>query len=75
MTIKTTSGGSTIIQANGSDKLGIHPDGTVVGVGDIEAIGSLKSNGNTVGSMAYRNVTISTGDPSGGADGDVWWKV
>jgi hypothetical protein len=27
-----------------------------------------------VGSMATRAVTISTGDPSGGADGDVWLK-
>lgn len=27
------------------------------------------------GTMAYRNVTISTDDPSGGADGDVWFKV
>lgn len=24
------------------------------------------------GTMAYRNVTISTSPPSGGADGDVW---
>lgn len=28
-----------------------------------------------VGSMATRNVTISTSDPSGGSDGDVWIKV
>lgn len=25
-------------------------------------------------SMALRDVTIATGDPSGGADGDVWFK-
>lgn len=29
---------------------------------------------NNIGSMATRNVTISTSDPSGGADGDVWFK-
>lgn len=28
-----------------------------------------------VGTMANRNVTISTADPSGGADGDIWFKV
>lgn len=28
-----------------------------------------------IGSMATRNVTISTANPSGGADGDVWFKV
>jgi len=27
-----------------------------------------------IGSMATRAVTISTGDPTGGADGDVWLK-
>jgi hypothetical protein len=27
------------------------------------------------GTMAYRNVTISTSDPSGGVNGDVWFKV
>lgn len=28
-----------------------------------------------IGSMATRNVTISTANPSGGVDGDVWFKV
>jgi hypothetical protein len=28
-----------------------------------------------VGSMATRAMTVSTSDPSGGADGDVWFKV
>lgn len=28
-----------------------------------------------VGAMAYRNVTISTGEPSGGANGDFWAQV
>lgn len=27
------------------------------------------------GTMAYRNVTISTAEPSGGADGDIWFQV
>lgn len=27
------------------------------------------------GTMAYRNVTISTSAPSGGTDGDVWLQV
>lgn len=28
-----------------------------------------------IGSMATRNVTISTGDPAGGSNGDIWLKV
>ena len=28
-----------------------------------------------IGSMATRNVTISTANPSGGVDGDIWFKV
>ena len=27
------------------------------------------------GTMAYRNVTISTAEPSGGNDGDIWFQV
>lgn len=34
-----------------------------------------KAKLDAVGSMANRNATISTGDPSGGANGDVWFKV
>lgn len=30
---------------------------------------------DAVGSMANRDVTVSTSDPSGGADGDFWFKV
>ena len=28
-----------------------------------------------IGSMATRNLTVSSSSPSGGADGDVWFKV
>jgi len=32
-------------------------------------------NGHTVGSNATNNRTVSTGNPSGGSDGDIWYKV
>jgi hypothetical protein len=34
--------------------------------------GGFAINGSLIGSNAYRNVTISTSTPSGGADGDIW---
>lgn len=34
-----------------------------------------KAKLDQVGTMANRNATISSGDPSGGGDGDVWFKV
>lgn len=34
-----------------------------------------KTKLNAVGTMANRALTISTSDPSGGVDGDVWFKV
>lgn len=34
-----------------------------------------KTKLNSMGNMGQRNVTISTGDPSGGANGDIWIKV
>jgi hypothetical protein len=36
--------------------------------------GSLEIPAGTVGSNAVRNLTISTADPTGGSDGDVWYK-
>jgi hypothetical protein len=33
-----------------------------------------KQDSSSIGSMATRDLTISTSDPSGGADGDVWFK-
>lgn len=43
------------------------------GTGGATAEAALTALG--IGSMATRNVTISTDDPSGGVDGDVWFKV
>ncbi|PWV97702.1 hypothetical protein DFR52_106227 [Hoeflea marina] len=37
--------------------------------------GADKTRLNAVGTMANRTLTISTADPSGGVDGDVWFKV
>lgn len=37
--------------------------------------GADKAKLNAVGTMANRAVTISASDPSGGANGDVWFKV
>lgn len=34
-----------------------------------------KTKLNSMGSMGQRNVTISTSNPSGGADGDIWIEV
>ena len=31
-------------------------------------------NGNTVGSNSVGTRTVSTGDPTGGSDGDIWYK-
>ena len=31
-------------------------------------------NGHTVGSNSTNNKTVSTGNPSGGSDGDIWYK-
>jgi len=39
------------------------------------ASGGFTFNTYTLGSMAFRNVTISESAPSGGADGDVWLQV
>ena len=32
-------------------------------------------NGHTVGSNSTGNKFVSTGNPSGGADGDIWYKI
>ena len=32
-------------------------------------------NGHTVGSNATGNKFVSTGNPSGGANGDIWYKI
>jgi len=47
-----------------------------VGNGDnnLRVAYSLYIGGNLVGSNAYRSFTVSTGDPSGGSSGDVWYK-
>jgi hypothetical protein len=34
-----------------------------------------KTKLDAVGTMANRAFTVSTADPSGGADGDIWFKV
>ena len=32
-------------------------------------------NGHTVGSNSTGNKFVSTANPSGGADGDIWYKI
>lgn len=57
-------------------------NGTILGVtgaanitGNTTVGGTLTVGGNTVGTNAYRNVTISSSAPSGGNSGDIWYQV
>lgn len=38
-------------------------------------IASATYNSNTIGTNAYRNVTISAATPTGGSNGDIWYQV
>ncbi|WP_187971133.1 phage tail fiber protein [Aquibium microcysteis] len=50
-----------------------HADATTGASGFMSAADKAKLN--AIGSMANRVLTISASDPSGGVDGDVWFKV
>ncbi|MDF2797506.1 MAG: hypothetical protein K0R85_250 [Devosia sp.] len=67
-----------------ANKLAYYTGATTAALADISAAGrALIDDADApaqrltlgLGSMATRNVTISTADPSGGADGDIWLKV
>lgn len=45
----------------------------VPGQGPMEWVGAAYAP--LFGTMALRNITVSTSDPSGGVDGDIWFKV
>jgi hypothetical protein len=43
--------------------------------GSISGLSSLATSSGTVGTNAYRAVTISTSAPTGGTDGDIWYRI
>lgn len=48
---------------------------SIITASTLSASGSLTFDGNTVGTNATGNKTISSGTPTGGANGDVWFQV
>lgn len=61
VTVTITNGNNTVLPAATASLAGV-----------LSAADKVKIN--ALGSMANRDVTISTADPSGGVDGDIWLK-
>tara|TARA_A100001035_G_scaffold62680_1_gene47502 strand:+ start:1012 stop:1272 length:261 start_codon:yes stop_codon:yes gene_type:complete len=63
------SSGDLIVNAGGAiERLRVTSSG-------IDVTGSVVSDAGTLGSNGNGSRTVSTSDPSGGSDGDVWYKV
>ena len=65
---KWTVGTATMVAATFEGALTGNVTGDVTG----NVTGNV--NGNTVGSNSVGTRTVSTGDPTGGSDGDIWYK-
>lgn len=65
------NGGATLIQT-GTGTLTIQNNDGVI---NIQTGASVRVNNNIIGNNAFRNITVSTSAPSGGASGDIWLVI
>ena len=65
-----SSPGSNILTlgVNNTERLRVNSSG-------VDVTGSVVSDAGTLGSNGNGSRTVSTSDPSGGSDGDIWYKV
>lgn len=72
-----TSGFGTAATKNtgtAANQVPVHDGSGVLNTGPVSAA-SVAIPAGTVGSNSVGTRTVSTSDPSGGADGDIWFKV
>jgi hypothetical protein len=59
---------------SGANQVPVHDGSGVLNTGPIDAT-SVAIPSGTIGTNGVGSKTVSTSDPSGGADGDIWYKV
>ena len=69
--ISSVASGMSSIYVNNSGFLVVKDDTNTERILDITDV----VRDSDIGTMASRNVTISTDSPSGGNDGDIWYQV
>jgi len=66
---------STLAVSGNTNLAAVTCSGNAVMSSNLSVSGILYVGANTVKNNAYRDVTVTTSSPTGGSDGDIWYRI